>query len=164
MRAVVCSTTGRCRIMVPGGWGRCFVPLPCQFQTHGDLPWTLQEKHGCTSVFPSSPPSCPIRTEMFIKTSKKDKFPWQVLLTAVNCILLPAADSSCMLCLYYVSFFITIFPCFSCQLAKLTPWWTVFFMEGKDVWEIENDRSINRIREKLWTWCWRLQTLFHFTF
>lgn len=33
-----------------------------------------------------------------------------------------------------------------------------------NVWEIENGRSIGAIREELWTWCWRLQALFHFSF
>lgn len=112
--------------------GRYFLPPPSCFLISGDLPWTVQEKHKCTSVFPSNPPSCPTRIESSVRTLTKTGFLWQIVLMAVNssCILLPAATSSCMLFLYYVSSFITIFPSFSCQLQKLALWWIMFLIWG----------------------------------
>lgn len=58
----------------------------------------LQEKQGCTSVFPSNPPSGPISTELLVRTFKNPIFPWQVHLN--GCKFQLYSFSSCEFQLY----------------------------------------------------------------
>lgn len=101
------------------------------------------------------------------RTSTKTVFLWQVVLMTVNsvCILLPAANSSCTLCLYcfLLHHYIPMLFMSSSKIHTVVD--HVSHLRGCDnVWGIEKGRSISTIREKLWMGCWRLQVLLHFIF